>query len=810
MVTTNADNGNDENPVPGSLREALIIAQACDTITFDRDVFEPDNPITITLSSGLPEISQGYLTIDASNAGVILDGSNILTGADVSGLSIASKWNVVHGLQIINFPGVGIQFLSGSDHNLIGGNQNVGTPPLGQGNLISKNGNVGIGMFNASNNVIKDNYIGTDPSGSKAWGNQYEGIYIEEGSNNEISQNLICNNGANGITLYGSNTYSNIVSANLIGVGVDQSLLMGNGNNGVEIRHGAHNNQVGPDNFIANMNSIFSAIQIYGSGSIENTITQNSIYDSRWIGIDLWGGGNLELAPPIIIDFDLSAGSIRGRAYPNASVEVFSIDNNNRSVFEEEVEADDDGIFVLEDRSFTGPHLTVSATDVSGNTSEFSLVTDGMNGTASLQLNNTLLPTRLVALESSGLEDNHIASFWHSLWDYDPLSELVDEARYLGAKRFRFTINGGEADKIDWDQEEFSVDPGHDEFVDNLVANDIQLTYMLSFWDIDTWPGGEGTPCPRFKTEEEIEHYLDYVEFIIDHFKDRIRYYEIWNEPDNPACPQWIEVEDYINLVRRTVPVIRQAYPEAKIQVGGTTGLSNLESQEYLFYILESDIMPLVDVVSWHPFYGDSPEQNPNYYYAYPEIVQKIKATASSRGFEGEYEADEMNWRPHSEPDSDPTHFDYGEIAYAKYWARGILINLGLDVTAGNLRIPHQWVVASSVVRNLSTTMAGNTPTSLVVEIVSPADNIASYGFTLPNGDVLFALWTNDAAVDHDPGVGTDLLFYNLSAGGVVGIDALYGFEQELETEMVNGDLVIRDLLVKDYPIIIKFIDATP
>jgi hypothetical protein len=788
----------------GTLRQALLDAQSYDTITFETDVFKRDEPATITVTSTL-QITQGHLTIDASNAGVILDGSELPRDTGIPGLEIVSDGNVIRGLQVINFPGPGIVAV-GCHTNTIGGDRSTGSGPIGQGNLISSNGVFGIGMHNASNNVIKGNYIGTDPGGSQKWGNQCEGIYIEEGSCNEISQNLICDSGASGITLHGIGSHSNIVSGNLIGVGANQSLLMGNHNNGVEIRHSAHNNQVGPDNIIANMNGVFSAIQIYGSDSIENTISQNSIYDSRWVGIDLWGGGNLELAPPIIIDFDLSAGTIRGLAYPNASMEVFSIDNNNRSVFEGQTHADSTGIFALQKGAFTGPRLTASATDVRGNTSEFSVLTDGTDGTASLQANRTLNPTRLVALQSVDLEDNHIASYWHSLWGYDPLSELLDEVRYLGVKRFRFTINGGDADKIDWSREEFSVDPSHDEFVDDLVDNDIRLTYMLNFWDIATWPDGRDidTPCPRFKTEEEIQHYLDYVTFIVDHFKDRIRCYEIWNEPDNVDCPQWIEVADYINLVHRTVLVIRRLDPEAKIQVGGTAGLSNPESQDYFFKILESDIMPLVDVVSWHPFFGESPEQNPDYYYAYPGIVQEIKATASSHGFVGEYEADEMSWPPKSELEYEPNRPSYGEIAYAKYQARGILMNLGLDLTAGNPRIPHQWVVASNVMRNLSTIMAGNKPISLPVTIQSEATSVESYGFSLPSGDNLLALWDDGVALDYDAGVPSTLAIPGFAGWNAAAIDVLNGFEQELISSNQGGDLIIQDILIRDYPIIIR------
>jgi WD40 repeat protein/tetratricopeptide (TPR) repeat protein len=73
VVTSAADGGT------GTLRQALLDAQPHDTVTFDPTIFPPSAPVTISLASGLPDITQGYLTIDASNAGVIVDGTNIGT-----------------------------------------------------------------------------------------------------------------------------------------------------------------------------------------------------------------------------------------------------------------------------------------------------------------------------------------------------------------------------------------------------------------------------------------------------------------------------------------------------------------------------------------------------------------------------------------------------------------------------------------------------------------------------------------------------------------------------------------------------------
>jgi hypothetical protein len=102
----------------------------------------------------------------------------------------------------------------------------------------------------------------------------------------------------------------------------------------------------------------------------------------------------------------------------------------------------------------------------------------------------------------------------------------------------------------------------------------------------------------------------------------------------------------------------------------------------------------------------------------------------------------------------------------------------------------------------------GATPTSLTVNIESEATDIMSYGFTLPDGDKLFALWTNGVAVEDDPGVTTTLSFPGLSAQKVVGMDVLNGFEQQLITSEEDGNLVIQGLLVKDYAIFVRFSSA--
>lgn len=421
-----------------------------------------------------------------------------------------------------------------------------------------------------------------------------------------------------------------------------------------------------------------------------------------------------------------------------------------------------------------------------------------------LQEGNNLPRTLLQSKPSSELADNRIGSLCHSPWCVRDEAHINNEFFDLGLKGIlRLTLNETDAPAADWSEPELYVAPEDDKWI-TLVSKNITVAYILSFWDKANHPSGWEGNISRFKTEEEIQRYLDYVGFIVNHFKDRIHYYEIWNEPNYSVPLQYIEPADYINLVKRTIPVIRGIDPEAKIIVGGISGLEDPEAREYLFQILQSDIMPLVDIVSWHPFFGDSPQYDEfrEYYYSYSSLVQQIKDTASAHGFKGEYRADELTWRTSVNPSPSQPRI-YSEIAAAKYYARGSLLHLGMDVAVGVMIDPRLLVIRSTT-GNLCTLMVGARPQSGSIEIQSQATNVKSYGFSLPNGDQLIAIWSDGVAVDDDPGIPSTLIIPAISNWYATGTDVLNGIEQKLITSNENNNLIIRGLLIKDYPIVIR------
>ena len=212
-VTSTADSG------AGTLRACLADAVAGDLITFNPTNFPPGDPQTINLASNLPGTKDNVI-IDASNAGVILNGSAI--SGDAFGLVIWGAQGVtIRGLQILNFT-LGILIGNGASYNTIGGDRAVGSGPLGQGNRISGNSEVGVWLqsVGTSNNTIRGNFIGTDLTGNAAMGNGYAGLVIVGGA----TQNVVGGSHSPG----SCDGACNLISGNQVGIQIEDTDMQGN------------------------------------------------------------------------------------------------------------------------------------------------------------------------------------------------------------------------------------------------------------------------------------------------------------------------------------------------------------------------------------------------------------------------------------------------------------------------------------------------------------------------------------------------------------------------------------------------------
>ncbi len=306
-----------------------------------------DNTISKNLISA--NKTDGICIIGETSNNNIVVGNFI--GTDATGsLDLGNEW-------------MGISIYSGSHDNRIGGIQQ------GEGNLISGNENDGIRVAGISNLII-GNIIGLDLSATSPIGNTWDGIALY-GPHNVIGGtepgegNIISGNDRIGISF--SNADSNDVIGNMLGTGTSGSEDLGNWFSGISLSSGSNNNTIGPANVISfNGTGVFVNLD----STVQNTITQNSITNNSGQGISNANDGNTELAPPYNIE--VKASTVSGNATANATVEIFSDQDDEGGEYEGSVVADAIGNFSWIGTA-TGPNVTATATDTTGNTSEFSL-----------------------------------------------------------------------------------------------------------------------------------------------------------------------------------------------------------------------------------------------------------------------------------------------------------------------------------------------------------------------------------------------------------------------------------------------------
>jgi hypothetical protein len=380
------------------------------------------------------------------------------------------------------------------------------------------------------------------------------------------------------------------------------------------------------------------------------------------------------------------------------------------------------------------------------------------------------------------------------------------------------------------------IDPLADQTMTETYENGISTVLCLAYgnWlysnqgrrkgEKQIWVVPFEWPPPPTETEEHFQAWLRFVRTMVRHFKGRIRYYEIWNEQNgnwNAALKRPSKTEqaigEYVRLVKETVRVIRQEYPQAKIMLGSTGGFD----REYITACLKQGVGPLLDVIPWHPFYGT--QQDLPQYRNYRSDVRAWKKVCESYGFKGEYMATESGWyAPYPAPDKPFGGGAVSEIVKAKYLARYITMSVGLDLTTfwnttwhhyiwwdlGLFRntnsadpvSPTQPQAAYYVLRTMCTLLDSATPATVPVEFSNKQAEFDLDAFRLPGGRTLVGVWVPGRAADDSPRVTTDMAFPGLRFARAVGIDTLNGTEQPLE---VSGGR-LRGITVKDYPTFVR------
>jgi len=178
---------------------------------------------------------------------------NVISGNRINGVlltGVGTQGNIVSGNYIgLSADGTlglgneeeGISIEAGASGNTIGGDAES------ERNIISANGpftglpEVSLTGVGTDGNVVTRNYIGTDPTGTIAMGED-NGVYVAEGATHTLiggttvaAGNLISGNGGRGISVRDAGTTGTVISANAVGVDASGRLSLPNGFYGISV-----------------------------------------------------------------------------------------------------------------------------------------------------------------------------------------------------------------------------------------------------------------------------------------------------------------------------------------------------------------------------------------------------------------------------------------------------------------------------------------------------------------------------------------------------------------------------------------------
>ncbi len=316
-------NTNDSGP--DSLRQAIINANA--NADFDNITFNIGSGVqTISLLSSLPAIV-APVNLDASTSPgftgtplVELDGSTIppelpaANGITLAPQAGTASPSTIRGLAIGGFSNAGIS-IQGVDNNAIQQNYigltaagaarpntvagveirasaDVNATPAngntigggtGLGNVISGNTGAGVSISGTSaRNVIQNNLIGTNTTGTAAIANA-NGVVIAGSGTNTIggtllvARNVISGNTGSGILISGAGATGNAIQGNYVGLNQSGTSPIGN-LVGIQVTTGAASTSIGGT--AANTRNVISAntdAQIILTNTSNNTVVGNTL-----------------------------------------------------------------------------------------------------------------------------------------------------------------------------------------------------------------------------------------------------------------------------------------------------------------------------------------------------------------------------------------------------------------------------------------------------------------------------------------------------------------------------------------------------
>ncbi len=161
-----------------------------------------------------------------------------------------------------------------------------------------------------------------------------------------------------------------------------------------------------------------------------------------------------------------------------------------------------------------------------------------------------------------------------------------------------------------------------DSVTNEMVSNDINILGILEYppcWAAEV-PEGHTGYCGNLPPKR-LEDWENYVYNMVDHFKDRVKYWEVWNEPNIgflKAPP-----ERYSEILKSAYITAKKADPDCKIVGCSTSGID----VPFIKRIYQCGGKNYFDILSIHP-YRNLTDFEPNFI----RDIKKLRSLMISYG----------------------------------------------------------------------------------------------------------------------------------------------------------------------------------
>ena len=143
-----------------------------------------------------------------------------------------------------------------------------------------------------------------------------------------------------------------------------------------------------------------------------------------------------------------------------------------------------------------------------------------------------------------------------------------------------------------------------DEDLEVVLATGAKILGTLGGYSLPKWvkeydPKAPGAIAVAGGKAINIEDWKDYVREMVRHYKDRIHYWEIWNEPRQGR----VSPEHYFRLCKEAYTVIKAEDPEAFVVGGGGLYYCRQPSDPYIEKLFSLGALDYMDAYSFHGYF---------------------------------------------------------------------------------------------------------------------------------------------------------------------------------------------------------------